>query len=137
MVAAERLDEKAVLEATAPRSPVEYTPVGKDGLAPPTGVKVLVETQKALPVASASPFIPLSVALLAVTEVAAFVVTVGATACAIGASVATPVPVAMSASVVTAENTRELIFFIRLVNKLLKTRHRKGSGSVPFNRGCS
>ncbi len=65
--------EKAVLDAMGPRSPVECTSAGSEGLALATALKVLVETQNALPVPSVSPLVPFNVASLDVMEVAASV----------------------------------------------------------------
>lgn len=71
-VAEERFAEKAVLEAIAPKSAVEYTPVGIVGLAV---LNVLVETQIECPEAVEVPFIPFRVASVEVIAVAGFVIT--------------------------------------------------------------
>jgi hypothetical protein len=112
MVAEERSAEKLVLEACAPRSPVEYTPAGKTGLAPAVGVKVLVETQNALPVASVSPLVALRVASLVLMPVAAWVVTTGPAADARVASDDAPAVPAKSASAVIADTIRKFVLLI-------------------------
>jgi len=112
IVADDRSAEKAVLEASAPRLPVEYTPDGNTGLELALGVKVLVETQNAVAVASVSPFMPFSVASLEVMPVAGSVITSGGAAKADGDSAAMPALPASNARAVATEKTLTYNFFI-------------------------
>jgi hypothetical protein len=77
--AAEREAEKDVLAARAPRSRVEYTPVGSVVLVVSNVAK---ETQSECPVAEFSPLVPFSVASVEVMAVAALVVTLATSATA-------------------------------------------------------